>query len=216
MPHTTMLTSVFQATLLSTLAAVTWHYSTQNAWTPIGDYQDAYKRNQTEANLRDAMEKNGTFTVESLNFTSWNSTTDPQAANDKFLYTELPKSIIMSLVLTVVRYWWLMALERFLPARPRAQPVPATPAPEKDDDDSREEEVIRKWIEAGKVRRASLSWGNTFAKWMLDLTVGAFCLTLLDFLLTCASDLKWPWKEFEKWVSFSPRLRRLKDTISLS
>lgn len=106
-----------------------------------------------------------------------------------FLFSELPKNIPAIILTAFLRYWWLIWLERLLPARPRSRRDTSTSDPsaihldDKGEDDSREEEIIKKWVEAGKVRRSSLSWCNTFLKWMLDLSLGNLWDTLLDELV---------------------------------
>jgi hypothetical protein len=46
--------------------------------------------------------------------------------------------------------------------------------------EGREEEVVEKWIAQGKVQRASLSWCNTFLKWVFTMTVGKVLLHTVE------------------------------------
>lgn len=208
MPYTPMINSVLQASALGILAFTIEHYSVSNAWAPVEDWQAEYKSNQTEARLNQT-ETDIHESVAKYNLTAsfeWhktnNTTTKSDFAlnNENFLSQGLPKGVFVIVVTAILRYWWMIWLERLLPARPRASTAGIAVASEKEDD-SREEEVIRKWVEAGKVRRASLSWFNTFAKWFLDMTIGKFGDALIGIVLLPALDWKSPWTEFDKWVS---------------
>lgn len=79
-------------------------------------------------------------------------------------------------------------LERMFPARPTQvevvyeRPQGATDA----DREGREEQVVREWIARGRVRHSSLSWWNTFVKWVLGMTVGRL---LREVLVSLTSGL---------------------------
>jgi hypothetical protein len=87
------------------------------------------------------------------------------------------------LILSALQYWWLIWLERMLPARPRYRDVPYQRNEKVEENEDREEEVVKRWIAQGRVRRASLNWCNTFLKWMLQVTVGKFWYHTLGYIL---------------------------------
>lgn len=209
MPRKAMVITVLQATALWVLAYVIRHHALEHAWSPLENFQDAYRANRT-AGLQIDGDRNDTQTLllnatlnSSLNSTS-NSTSsgaEGSASDEEAFYTkDVPKYIFKTLAIAILRYYWLIYLERLLPARPR---VSAAAPAEKEDDESREEEVIRKWVESGRVRRASLNWCNTFGKWMLDLTVGNLWQTFLWLAMGTMMRAEWPWKgdAFDKLVS---------------
>ena len=52
-------------------------------------------------------------------------------------------------------------------------------------DDRLEQEVINKWIASGRVQRSSISWMNTLAKWLLDISLGRAMVLLIGLTLRC-------------------------------
>ncbi|KAF2437756.1 hypothetical protein P171DRAFT_424555 [Karstenula rhodostoma CBS 690.94] len=89
---------------------------------------------------------------------------------ESFYTKKLPLDVVAMLIMGVLQYCWLLRLEHALPARSRRRDVVVKEKGEMDED--REEEVVKKWIAQGRVRRASLNWCNTLFKWILNLTVG--------------------------------------------
>lgn len=87
----------------------------------------------------------------------------------------LPGNLVILLILSALQYLWLMLLEKMLPARPRRRQVAYQHEEKVEETEDREEEVVKKWIAQGRVRRASLNWCNTFLKWLLQVTVGRAC-----------------------------------------
>ncbi|KAI0505475.1 hypothetical protein F5B22DRAFT_525690 [Xylaria bambusicola] len=119
-----------------------------------------------------------------------------QQAKDKTWRTavlDCLRVFFIQLFLGPLLYAWHIWLERLFPTRRSArQDKVYTDAKQKDADitfaeDTREEQVIQKWLRQGKIRRASLSWPNTFAKWALQWTIGRYwtdnARELLDALL---------------------------------
>lgn len=85
----------------------------------------------------------------------------------------------------VAHYYWHIWLERILPTRLKGTVVPVRDekeAPLETNEDV-EEKIVQKWIAQGKVRRSSISWANTIAKWMLELSVGNLWRCVLWILL---------------------------------
>lgn len=85
------------------------------------------------------------------------------------------KRLLVSALTYVVSYYWNLFLERKLPARPRGNTPKETTEGVSED---AEEKVVKRWIAAGKVTRASLSGWNTFYKWVLDISVGRALIQL--------------------------------------
>lgn len=209
-----MMTIVLQATLLFSLAYLFSHYSLEHAMDPFEQYQEAYKANRSEEILHGVNDRwheagalPANMTVTNLTLTDTKSSNGTTSTSDEpvpFLSNELPKAVVTFLIMSFLRYYWLIWIERLLPARSRgsAGPTPARPS-EKEDDDAREEEIIRKWVESGKVRRASLNWCNTFLKWTLDMTAGNLWAAFVGMVLAEVLKLNWPWTNWDKWVIVS-------------
>ncbi|KAF2964699.1 hypothetical protein GQX73_g8881 [Xylaria multiplex] len=87
------------------------------------------------------------------------------------------RTFFSQILLGPLLYFWHIQLERLFPSRRAAHHLgqndiahresKKTEADTTDADDVREEQVIQKWLQQGKIRRASLSWRNTFAKWVI-------------------------------------------------
>ncbi|KAF7570968.1 hypothetical protein PtrSN002B_002171 [Pyrenophora tritici-repentis] len=122
--------------------------------------------------------QNTSMTLDAGNSTTkspLNTTTFP-LIDEPFYTQRFPREVFIVFVLSTLEYWWLMGLERILPARPRPSSTPSYASSGKEgvvveDDEGREEEVVKKWIATGRVRRSSLNLCNTFLKWVLDMTV---------------------------------------------
>jgi hypothetical protein len=104
-------------------------------------------------------------------------------ATESFYLRTYPREVIISLMLAILQYWWLIWLERVLPARPRYRDTLHQQKGQFEENEDREEEVVKKWIAQGRVRRASLNWCNTFLKWVLDLTVGLLLMFTVEHML---------------------------------
>ncbi|KAK4541401.1 hypothetical protein LTR36_008002 [Oleoguttula mirabilis] len=99
------------------------------------------------------------------------------ASNYTFYLKELPPDLLVCAPLTLLAYKWQCWLERTFPGRPRGNQNAIKQAGEKEeiafsDDEQLEEEIMRKLIAKGKVRRSSISWCNTLMKWFIDNTFG--------------------------------------------
>ena len=101
------------------------------------------------------------------------------------------------LLLSALQYWWLIWLERMLPARPRYRDLVVRHEEKVEESEDREEEVVKKWIAQGRVHRASLNWRNTFLKWVLQMTIGISWLHISAHIITTAMQLKFPIKSME-------------------
>jgi len=141
-----------------------------------------------------AVYPNGTTVHESgiiINGTT-NGTSSMKFEPERPFYSRvLPQEIVVFIILAALQYWWHLALERMLPARPRGK-VQVERYEKAEESEDREEEVVKKWIAQGRVRRASLNWCNTFLKWVLELTVGRFWYHTVQHLLRVLVRLESP------------------------
>lgn len=131
------------------------------------------------------------------NDTGGNSTltnTSVLNSEESFYWRALPRDVFVCTIITILGYYWQIWLERTFPARTRPSEKALSEKFAELDDESREEEVVKKWIARGKIRRASLSWWNTIIKWVLDVVVGGLWMAsvycLLDGLLKMKSSPK--------------------------
>lgn len=200
-----MQNAVLQAVVLHVANMIVFHHlwsSTEEYFThnelfyQLGNASEFANNATNSANLAKLANLNGTNLPVAVNATSLsNSTaavngtsTTSDKSEESFYKSEFPRNIVIVIVITILEYYWQIWLERILPARAR----PSTVVPEKistEDDDGREEEVVKKWIAQGKIRRASLNWCNTAIKWILDITIWQMCTICIDFFLDAL--LKW-------------------------
>ncbi|KAI5365870.1 hypothetical protein Slin15195_G073970 [Septoria linicola] len=164
---------------------------------------------------------NYTVPASNLTTTGTNSTsvTDAAAATS-FYKHDLPHHLLFLLIIMPLSYYWQIWLERTVPGRLKVQDFPppsSSAAPEKasfgDDDDGKEEAIVQKWIAQGKVKRASLSWWNTFVKWVLELSVGGLWQVTIGAVL---SFIRQDWKlvvlkknVVEGWIKWEILIRWL-------
>ena len=92
----------------------------------------------------------------------------------------LAKEKLCELPLLLLDYHWQCWLERMLPTRPPGSGLTAQEQEKiTEGDEMVEEEMMRRLIAKGKVRRASISWCNLFLKWVLESTIAALVLQSL-------------------------------------
>jgi hypothetical protein len=123
-------------------------------------------------------------------------------------YRELPRDIFLYALLVPLQYYWNIGLERLFPTRARAVEVSYEPGKKEksfDDNEDRDEEVVMRWMAQGRVRRSSVSWMNTFFKWVLHLTVGKLVYEVVFHLV----------EGVVKWRGLSATLAGLKSVSSL-
>jgi hypothetical protein len=123
------------------------------------------------------------------------ATTSPP---ESFYTQTLPMKLVIFFLLAPLQYWWLIWLERILPARPKRRDASHQQSTNIGDNEDREEEIVKKWIARGMVRRASLNWCNTFLKWVLDMTVGSVLYYTLEYALRTIIKLDSPTVILEK------------------
>lgn len=220
------MSAVLQTVFLITCSLVVH----EKLWASAGDKvtSNGLYQNYTEA-LKAAENatspSNQTFTIGAgaVNTTSPNTTGDDDASSvgpmtskletmEMGFWLTLPRNVLVYTIITIMAYYWQIGLERAFPARPRLSDAKVlSNTGQFREDESREEEVVKKWISRGKVHRASLSWWNTWIKWVLDVVVGGLWMNsvycLLDGLLKMG-----PTAEILnvfKWVGLSPPFHRL-------
>jgi hypothetical protein len=77
-----------------------------------------------------------------------------------FYLGDLPRSVFVYALLVPLQYYWNIGLKRFFPARPRGVEVSHQREKKEksfDDNEDRDEEVVKRWIAQGRVRRSSVS-----------------------------------------------------------
>ena len=145
-----------------------------------------------------------------------NSFNAPEDNSVSFYKKTLPMEVISCLILSIFQYCWLIGLERAFPARSLKTNVPIKVKVGLDD--SHEEEIVQTWIARGRVRRTSLSWCNTFLKWVLNVTIGRLGLITLSCILRRSLGLKGSPQEYENHmfhVSFISICRRCAKLIEM-
>ncbi|KAI7549663.1 hypothetical protein KC331_g3664 [Hortaea werneckii] len=124
---------------------------------------------------------------------------DNSKSTKSFYLDELPRDLAIQLVLFLANYQWQCLLERWLPTRPQGSNFTAQEkAKVTDDDDMMEDEVMRRLIAKGKVRRASISWCNVFLKWLINNTITFSVIASAYHVIDEVSHLRSPtqiWKD---------------------
>ncbi|KAH6875857.1 hypothetical protein BKA58DRAFT_380593 [Alternaria rosae] len=141
--------------------------------------------------------RHGNGTGTGLNATNATNATAGSGMPESFYGRKFPREVIISLALAILQYWWLIGLEKILPARPRYRDASAQQKEQVEENEDREEEVVKKWIAQGRVHRASLNWRNTFVKWVLDMTVGLLCIFTVEHMLRQLLKIKSPMLIFD-------------------
>ncbi|KAI7202267.1 hypothetical protein KC316_g9034 [Hortaea werneckii] len=124
---------------------------------------------------------------------------DKSKSAKSFYFDELPRDLAIQLILFLANYQWQCLLERWLPTRPQGSNFTAQEkAKVTDDDDMMEDEVMRRLIAKGKVRRASISWCNVFLKWLINNTITFSVIASAYHVIDEVSHLRSPtqvWKD---------------------
>ena len=105
------------------------------------------------------------------NSTGTNTDDPPRSVTTSSFYLYgVPRNLVFDIIVHVLNYDWQIWLERTFPARPKGSKAASKYVKDKTgENEDVEEEIVKKWIAQGKVRRASISWCNTFTKWIIDL-----------------------------------------------
>ncbi|EOA87349.1 uncharacterized protein SETTUDRAFT_179124 [Exserohilum turcica Et28A] len=188
-----MRSTVLQATAINTIGLVCHHYAAYGLLDKLQENETflTFSRLYYEStSVQAANEQNQGPLNQTMGHTTNATAPVPNDAPESFYGQELPRGVMMVFLLSILQYWWFIALERLLPARPRNRGMPqyhtsssssssqeptaaAAAEVEFEEMPDREEKVVQKWIAQGRVRRASLNWCNTLLKWMLDMSVGS-------------------------------------------
>lgn len=95
----------------------------------------------------------------------------------------LPRQIFICILLFPLAYYWQILLERAFPTRPRRKDIIYSKEKEITATADQEEQIVKRWIDQGKVQRSSILWWNTFLKWILDTTIGNLWYGALNILV---------------------------------
>ena len=132
-----------------------------------------------------------------------------------FYFDKLPRNLAIQLVLSLANYQWQCLLERYLPTRPQGNSFTAQEkAKVTDDDDMMEDEVMKRLIAKGRVRRASISWCNVFLKWLINNTITFAVMASAYHIIDDASHLRSLSQIWEDLLLVRTRNLRLKTLLS--
>ncbi|CAH0048091.1 unnamed protein product [Clonostachys solani] len=81
-------------------------------------------------------------------------------------------------------YFWDILQDYFLPTRARGVGVDAETEEAVDLDEPQGEATLSRLIVKGTTGRASISWGNTFLKWLVDIIFGTMWKTAVSLLMS--------------------------------
>ncbi|KAK8052469.1 hypothetical protein PG993_003854 [Apiospora rasikravindrae] len=223
-----MSTAVLQSTVLQTIGEIAAHHISEGAYDDSWDdpvFMDwsvevlnrtapFSARHQAAA----AALANSSSTALAANTTSsLDAIPEPNLAKS-FYGHHLPRGMIACLLMSTLFYLWAVALERAFPTRPRgAEGDTTAPYPKEEKvvvelSEEHEEEVVKRWIARGRVRRSSISWCNTLIKWLLEVVVRAALEGVILDLFDALVDGKWekyakawwgiPKSCFDGWTNF--------------
>jgi hypothetical protein len=206
MTRSSLQSTVIQYTVIVTFNMILNHEIGRNAYDSV--WEDPVLKNLTTTM------KNITANGTALNNgTSNNSTLALGSAvplsgdSEGFYFSYLPRNVLVHALLCPLVYYWHIYLERLFPVRPRGVKI-AYAKKEKvevDVNEGQEEEVVKRWIAQGKVRRSSVSWWNTFVKWVLHITIGKLLFLSLRHVLD----------GFLRWRSITTSLGTLKGVCDI-
>jgi hypothetical protein len=124
---------------------------------------------------------------------------------------KLAREVFVDLVMQLLYYPWQVWLERTFPARqPPRLVLDKAQLQEKDKgsvgSDEMEEEIMRRLLASGRVRRASLNWWNTGVKWALDAFLGTLVMTCIAAVLEGVV-------EWKKWAEIRSDVQVVRITL---
>jgi hypothetical protein len=173
---------VLYTTILITLKFIISHEIDRQGYSDDPVWQNFTRTMETALALNGTGLQNSTITI--ANGTITNGTLIINGTSS--VLGDLPRSVFVYALLVPLQYYWNIGLERFFPARPRGVEVSHQREKKEksfDDNEDRDEEVVKRWIAQGRVRRSSVSWSNTSFKWILDLTVGKLLYEIVFHLV---------------------------------
>ncbi|KAH7080127.1 hypothetical protein BKA63DRAFT_236275 [Paraphoma chrysanthemicola] len=201
MTFTTMRTAVLQAAAIWTVTMILDHHLSEKMFDKV--WEDEMFRNMTSVlngtsnyastnrtSKQLTLDAGNTTlplnqTISANNATATNGTSGLPAwdAGETIYGWRLPREGTIFIILAILEYYWLIWLEKILPARSRRRDVPYQRHEKVEESEDREEEIVQRWIAQGRVKRASLNWCNTFLKVILELTVGRVWYSAVEFIL---------------------------------
>ena len=210
MTRSQMQSAVIQSTILVTLNMIISHEIGRNAYDNV--WEDPVLKNLTTAFKN--IPSNATASSNATALTNSTSSATGSASPltfleepEAFYLSFLPRNVFVYALLCPLSYYWQIYLERFFPTRPRGVEIDYKKKEkvEVDMNEGREEEVVKRWIAQGKVRRSSVSWWNTFVKWVLHVTVGELWISSLGRFVV----------EFVRWRSLAKVLKNFKSVCDI-
>lgn len=203
---TALQTAMLGTAALAALSMIISHEMTRSALNSV--WEDEAVRNFTSTFFAPAPSSNITNTTTDVphNSTALSIVALPDESSPEelgpspprsFYLQTFPRTLLLVLLLCPLQYYWHIGLERLFPTRPRNVEVdyedekpeqtggggerPAVGA----DDVAREEEeeVVKRWIEKGRVRQSAVSWRNTLAKWVLHMSLGTLWYEMAWYVL---------------------------------
>lgn len=198
MTRSQMQSTVIQCIILTALSLIIPHELSHNAYDSV--WEDPTFKNFTST-LNMADKKTNTTTPSNVTLTQVGHVLLSEMS-EPFYTKSFPIDIFVYALLCPLNYYWHIYLDRFFPARPRGVEIDYSRSEKAglDINEGQEEEVVKRWISQGKVRRSSVSWWNTFVKWALDRTVGRLCWIALEYWLS----------GFIRWETFSAMSKNFK------
>lgn len=218
MPLSSMRTAVLQATAIFVISEILHHHTSYNLF-------DGLTQDQGVQNFKAVMNQTMNTSTASATASSASRLTlgNGNAANqtslmgnatlpingtassidssidEPFYAWSLCRKITNYMAVSIMQYHWWTWLERLLPARPRRKIINNIHA---GDGDTREEEVVKRWISQGRVNRASLNWCNTFLKWGLNMTIGRVLYHSCELFIRTCLRLDSPRVFLETWTTY--------------
>ncbi|KAI1841508.1 hypothetical protein JX266_012260 [Neoarthrinium moseri] len=188
MPLSKLQAAWLQTSVLIALNLVAIHEMERDAFTSV--WEDGAVKNLTDAYSQLSSSRDTALGLNTTAISSGNSTSPGQLStstgagaesSEPFYLHSLPRQALLYALTVPFSFYWHLLLERMLPTRPRGVELhyekphalrEKAVSPLQEPGEGQEEEVVKRWIAQGKVRRSSVSWWNTFVKWVLDLSVG--------------------------------------------
>lgn len=178
-----MQSTVIQCIILTFLTLIVSHELGRNTFDSVWD--DPMFKNLTATFNMTSVKTNATTPGNATVIIPTKGDHPLSLQTESFYTKSLWVEIFIYSLLCPLNYYWHIYLERCFPVRPRGVEIDYSKSEKSglDVNEGEEEEVVQRWIAQGKVRRSSISWWNTFAKWILDRTVGNLCSIALHYWL---------------------------------
>lgn len=219
--------AILQATVVLLFSAILDHHFSKGFYDVMDEDQgfqmllsalnftDARDFVHTTGTTNEAGSSHGYSSRKGTGRTSRSKSHEP--VSESFYGRALPRGALYLLISLTLQQYWYLWLEKKFPAWPMqrfSEPQEhsqyradrkVTGSEDGEEGDDGEGEVIKRWIEQGRIQRASLNWGNTVVKWILDLTVGTMWKVAVSLLFTLLAAFQNPFKvaKLVNWVCSS-------------